>query len=651
MKATWIPLLALAACQTTATAPAPSTPSVVDPEVPTDVSTPGNPASAFRLAGERGDARLVLADGADHLILDTDLDALLVMRADRDPVEVPLAGEPTRMVRVGDTLFVTLRRSGEIVRLQRSDTGWTETARAAIGAEPYGLAVSRFSDVVWVALSMEDAIVALDPETFEELDRVPIAGEPRWVRTAPLSWGTDTVVVATAHGGLARLEDGEFTVRPLPERARFTHDACPDRVLASRITGDIVLRDNGDVLVPSLYADTTLHEEDFGTPIEDLPSDADCRPPQGEQERPAYGQPAERHEPNKTGRLNPILVRYAADGSVEPIHVAATSHEFRCDGVHRSYPTQVELFDDGLGVQALLPMESSGAMIFVNLEADSRQVGDFAVKPAVAHCAPTGIRGVHAGDDIVGWSPFTRELVGWQDADRAMPNTMDWQHIRTAPFTGLDPDLMRGRMLFFSANQPMMAAADAGVSCSSCHDEGRADGFTWAFAPGDLRQTMSLAGNVSATAPITWNGDVASVAHEVAETSTERMGGAGLTAIDIERVARFVDSTRDPIPPAPADTGLVAEGRELFYSADVACATCHVGPEGTDNANHQVLGFAEATNTPKLRGIRASAPYFHDGSAATLRDVLEAARDGSMGDTSSLDDHQLDALEAFLATW
>ena len=41
-------------------------------------------------------------------------------------------------------------------------------------------------------------------------------------------------------------------------------------------------------------------------------------------------------------------------------------------------------------------------------------------------------------------------------------------------------------------------------------------------------------------------------------------------------------------------------------------------------------------------------PYFHDGSAETLGEVLEQCRSGFMGDTSGLSQSELEALELYL---
>jgi mono/diheme cytochrome c family protein len=91
-----------------------------------------------------------------------------------------------------------------------------------------------------------------------------------------------------------------------------------------------------------------------------------------------------------------------------------------------------------------------------------------------------------------------------------------------------------------------------------------------------------------------------------------------------------------PAPPPPAgsfDAAAAERGRPLFTRT---CATCHVGGSGTDNNNGTLHKPAEtgvdgayaartankAYRTTPLRALWQHAPYFHDGSAATLADVV-----------------------------
>lgn len=89
-------------------------------------------------------------------------------------------------------------------------------------------------------------------------------------------------------------------------------------------------------------------------------------------------------------------------------------------------------------------------------------------------------------------------------------------------------------------------------------------------------------------------------------------------------------------PAAPAgsfDAAGADRGRAVF---DRSCASCHVGGRGTDN-NSGILHAAAETGmdgayaartaskqyrTTPLRGLWQHPPYFHDGSARTLEDVV-----------------------------
>jgi cytochrome c5 len=89
-------------------------------------------------------------------------------------------------------------------------------------------------------------------------------------------------------------------------------------------------------------------------------------------------------------------------------------------------------------------------------------------------------------------------------------------------------------------------------------------------------------------------------------------------------------------PPPPVgsfDTAAAARGGLLFGRV---CATCHTGGSGTDNNNGALHAASEtgvdgayaartagkAYRTTPLRALWQHPPYFHDGSAATLADVV-----------------------------
>jgi cytochrome c553 len=210
-----------------------------------------------------------------------------------------------------------------------------------------------------------------------------------------------------------------------------------------------------------------------------------------------------------------------------------------------------------------------------------------------------------------------------------------------------DEQLQLDREKFTTAVDREMVGEGVGASCSTCHYEGRNDGLSWALENG-LRQTPSLAGEVSLTAPMTWADNVESAAEEVRLTTTARLGGHGASAETALAVAAWIDYGRLPEPATHGvDSVAVARGEALFEDPRLECRSCHVPPTYTNNRAYDLLGDGEM-DVPSLLGVSATAPYLHDGSMASLRDVLDWSQTGAMGDTSGLSEQEMQDLEAFL---
>ena len=115
-------------------------------------------------------------------------------------------------------------------------------------------------------------------------------------------------------------------------------------------------------------------------------------------------------------------------------------------------------------------------------------------------------------------------------------------------------------------------------------------------------------------------------------------------------------------------------GFDLFYGK-AGCDGCHSGPLLTNygfynngtQVNSNDYGRAELTldsvdfylfKVPSLRNVTLTAPYMHDGSLSSIRDVLEQYNDGGVGHNYTsdgisplnLNESELVALEEFLST-
>ena len=240
----------------------------------------------------------------------------------------------------------------------------------------------------------------------------------------------------------------------------------------------------------------------------------------------------------------------------------------------------------------------------------------------------------------------------------------------------LGDEILRGKQLFYSALMPM--ASRRWIACSSCHPDSDADGRTWQNPEG-LRNTPSLVG-LAWTHPQHWSADRDETQDFEHTIRGALMQGRGLISgpvaeslgspnkgrsRDLDALAAYTNSHTVPLSPH-AKSGLnesAKRGREIFFSKETACATCHHGPYFCDSnpatkpTLHDVgTGRSDPSekmplkyDTPTLLGVYRSAPYLHDGSAKTLRDVLTTNNAGDKhAKTSQLTASQIDDLAEFL---
>jgi DNA-binding beta-propeller fold protein YncE/mono/diheme cytochrome c family protein len=272
---------------------------------------------------------------------------------------------------------------------------------------------------------------------------------------------------------------------------------------------------------------------------------------------------------------------------------------------------------------------------------------------------PTGIAIDQGARRAVVWAQFDRELdvisLGGEAVDEQMIASAE-PIVRVALSRRAAPpataDIALGRRLFHAAGDPRIA--NDGRACASCHPDGRDDAITWATPEGP-RQTPMLAGRLAGTAPYAWDGTGDDVKTHVTHTF-QRLRGSGLQPQEMDSLVAFVTTMSAP-PPArltrPRQAEEVARGAGIFHSGEAGCASCH-GKNGSapDGEKHDVESrapsdLAATFDTPSLRFIGGTAPYFHDGRYASLRELLVAS-DGKMGKTSHLSKDDVDALEAYL---
>jgi YVTN family beta-propeller protein len=207
---------------------------------------------------------------------------------------------------------------------------------------------------------------------------------------------------------------------------------------------------------------------------------------------------------------------------------------------------------------------------------------------------------------------------------------------------------------------------DAGIcfqgwqSCATCHPgQARVDALNWDLLNdgiGNPKNTKSLL--LSHKTPPAMSMGVRDTAETAVRAGIQHI----LFTVQPEEVATSMDAYLKSLKPVPSPllvNGRLSDsarrGEKLFKDRQVGCATCHPPGLFTDLKTYDVgtRGRFDKSNdrfdTPTLVEIWRTAPYLHDGSVATMRDVLTTANlQDKHGKTSHLTPQQIDDLAAYL---
>ncbi len=227
----------------------------------------------------------------------------------------------------------------------------------------------------------------------------------------------------------------------------------------------------------------------------------------------------------------------------------------------------------------------------------------------------------------------------------------------------LPANVLLGKQLFYDAKDRRLSL-DNYMSCASCHNDGGHDGRVWdltGFGEG-LRNTIALKGRAAmAHGNLHWSANFDEL-QDFEGQIRALAGGTGLMAdadfntgtrnqplgdkkagvsVDLDNLAAYVASLNTFVqsPNRNADgtlTTAATAGKTVFANS---CASCHGGANfttSTDGTNLKNIGTINALSgqrlngplngidTPTLRDAWATAPYLHNGSAATVTAAVQA---------------------------
>ncbi len=626
-----------------------------------DVTPP--PAGGPQGESDHSSSIAVSTDGATVYVVNADADSVSFVDARARTLirETPLSSAPPAVDGAGryepavgpralalgpggKTLYVTGERNGHVYALDTASGAITADADTC--SEPIGVLAAPDGKSVYVACSQDDAVLALDATTLAVTARVDTPRKP-WT----LAWSADRSQIYVTH----LLGPGVSVLAPSPLALQTTWAVADGPPGADPTVPHGESRGLYDVLARPGTTETWALHMMLGT---------DTPQPTLDFQRTVF----------------PAISLFDAGGApLARLTVSTAPKDGGAFGDVVSGPRAIAFSADG----KLAFVADTGSEDVLVVDADKR-VEVALVRPLPGH-QPEGVAVSADGHVYVDERNTSDVAVLAVSGGEAGPVTVtvDGAAIPRLAKDPMPADLRLGQHVFFSAqSDELPVTTDHWVSCASCHLEGRSDAVTWRFGQGP-RDTPSNAGGTKQTGFLFRTGARNKV-QDYWQTINVEQGGhfdpnVPALSADLDALEKFVDYALPyPSPPRGLDPGQVAHGKDLFGS--LGCASCHSGAAFTDsgagNATLDLSGpvllhdvgtcvtsgpwvdvavddeeghprGACAFDTPSLRGLSDSAPYLHDGSAATLQDVLKGPA-AHVGDATKLSADDAAALVAYL---
>jgi YVTN family beta-propeller protein len=596
---------------------------------------PTPPSRAIALTPDGNTLLAVNPDSNSLTLVDTDTQAVIA--------EVPVGRDP-RTVAVADGRAYVANRGSRSVSVVDIDLRQT-AAEIDVGYRPYGVVADPDRERVYVSVQGEDRIVSLDATTYEVVSNRMVPPLPSGLALSPEG---DALYVTHLLSGAVTVHPAEPVQVYLP---LILKDGVGGAQRPSKQSLAPVEISNGIFVPLPLFADSNLAQSIVLSP-------------DGSQ---AYVP----HTRSNTGNQTLTF-----DTTVFPlVSVLDTASNQHLLGQQIDLAT---LDPPGVGLPFDATLTPDGAELWVvNAASNDLTVVDLDGRSLIAHIEvgdnPRGI--VLSPDGAVAYVNNT--LAGTVSVvDTATYAVIDELRVTNIP---LPPIMLEGKRLFYSSDDPRMAR-DQWISCNTCHFEGEHDGRTWFFGFAGPRNTTSLLGMVE-TYPQRWSAEWDEAADSEFVIRKENFGSGLLVGglncdlfppncidhapnqgrnHDLDALALYLDSLDMGLSPGYAEgeplSGAAARGKALYDDDPrLGCQECHPPPLYVDHLSHNV-GTATSDekigpeyDTPTLRGLYASAPYFHDGSAATPYEAVTRSSPGSEHDVRGvLSEAEIQDLLAFL---
>jgi YVTN family beta-propeller protein len=563
--------------------------------------------------------------------------------------EIAVGTAPRTLAVAADgRVWVANRQSASISVIDPGSLRVTRTIALPRASQPYGIVFSPDDGRAYVALGGLGQVLRFDPQTFE--------------RTGTLSVGGDVRHLAIAADG-GKMLVSRFITPPLPGEGTT-------RVTPGSAGGQVVLVDVGGFYVWKtivLQTSTITDSERQGRGVPNYLG-APAISPDGMQAWVPSKQDNVQRGTARDGRALDFQNTVRAISSKIDMSIGLEHGEARVD--HDNASLASAAIYDRRGIYLFVALETSREIAVIDAH------NHWELFRIDAGRAPQGLALSPDGNQLF-VSNFMDRTVGAYDLrpllTRGATEAPLLATMGTVVTEKLTRDVFLGKQLFYDARDTRLAR-DRYMSCASCHHDGGHDGRTWdltGFGEG-LRNTASLRGRAGmGQGFLHWSGNFDEVQDFEGQIRT-LAGGSGLMSDalfnagtrrqplgdakagqsqDLDRLATYVASLNrfDDSPFRGSNGALTAQGvrgQAVFRSMN--CASCHSGTAFTSSGRPtlQDVGTVKASSgkrlgapltgidPPTLRDVWATAPYLHDGSAATLQLAIRAHRGVTITDAN-----------------
>ncbi len=607
----------------------------------------------------------ILYDAARDRVWVVNPDANTVSVLDADPPallsEVEVGDHPRTLALLGSTIVVTCQEDDTLHLLSAEDFSLLDVVDLGYGSAPYGVAADPRGGRVWVSRMQAADLVSVDVPSGVIRREIDLGPDPRAVAVAGdgaifvTRWRSDVSAAYVYHvdasePATAALVGAADFVRQEGLDSDTNNDGVP-----SFLNQVVFSPDAGRAVLPSLKANVVGGLFNTGA---ELSAQTTAR-----------------------GVMNEIMREPSS-----PTTLAHDSFRFAFDDL--DYASAVVF--SPLGETAYVAFQGAERVIAVdaftfNTTGSIREAG----------AAPQGLAISPDGTHLFVQAFLDRQVRVYDVSDLSTePEPL--AVIDTVAAEPLEPMVLEGKRIFYRSRDPRMSRTSY-LACASCHLDAEADNLVWDFTQrGEgLRNTIPLRGRAGlGHGSLHWSAnfdEVQDFEHDIRSgqggtgfmSDAEFMTGTRNTPLgdpkagvssELDALAAYVSSLtgfgRSPFRREgdPTWEAAFARGEAIFEGASTGCRGCHSGASFTDSGFdasrtpnlHDVgtLGAGSGTrlggaltgiDTPTLRGLWRSGPYLHDGSAASIRDVLTIENpDDAHGVTSTLSSGEMDDLVTYL---